>query len=236
MISLVYGPSSSGKSAWAETRACELAGEAPRAYLATMQPIGTHAQRRIAKHLAQRAGKDFVTFETPTLDALGRATLPPGATALLDDIGNLVANEMFGAGNGETAGTGDPEQLVCRMSGALLEAAGRVRHLVVVADATGEAGWRGQDQTRDWIECCGALTCKLAAQVHEVVEVRGGIAVRVKGTGGGQVADALTGCGGAEPAKGTGATSATREATADRATATSKDPSIYTEAQHETTP
>ncbi len=228
MISLVYGPSSSGKSAWAETRACELAGEAPRAYLATMQPIGAHAQRRIAKHLAQRAGKDFVTFETPTLDALGRATLPPGATALLDDIGNLVANEMFGAGNGETASTDDPEQLAGRMSGALLELAGRLGNLVVVADATGEAGWRGQDLTRDWIECCGALTCKLAAQVHEVVEVRGGIATRVKGTGGGPVAYALTGCGVAGPARGADAAIIARKATADRAAATSKDPSyIY---------
>lgn len=184
MICLVYGPSSSGKSAWAEGRACRLAGDGARVYLATMQAGGSHARARIEKHLAQRAGKDFVTFEVPTLGALGAAALPTGSTALLDDIGNLVANEMFGTGpdSATTAGR-DPEALANSICSALLETAGHVRNLVVVADAAGEAGWRGDGLTREWIECCGATACKLAAVADEVVEVRCGIALQVKTAG-----------------------------------------------------
>ncbi len=181
MICLVYGPSSSGKSAWAEQRACELAGQGPRAYLATMRPGGGEARARIEKHLAQRAGKDFVTFETPTLGALRQAALPSGATALLDDIGNLVANEMFGQADDGACGLTRPEELAGEISAALLEVAGRAGNLVVVADAVGEAGWRGDELTRDWIECCGSACCKLAAAADEVVEVRFGCATWVIG-------------------------------------------------------
>lgn len=184
MICLVYGPSSSGKSAWAEGRACGLAGDGARAYLATMQAGSSHARARIEKHLAQRAGKDFVTFEVPTLGALETAALPTGSTALLDDIGNLVANEMFRVGpDGETTAETDPEALASSICSALLEVAGRVRNLVVVADAAGEAGWRGDELTREWIECCGAAACRLAAVADEVVEVRCGIALQVKAAG-----------------------------------------------------
>lgn len=181
MICLVYGPSASGKSAWAERRACELAGQGPRAYLATMRAGGDEARARIEKHLAQRAGKDFVTFETPMLARLQDAALPSDATALLDDIGNLVANEMFGLAEEGACGLTHPEELADRIGAALLAVAKRASNLVVVADAVGEAGWRGDELTRDWIECCGAACCKLAAVADEVVEVRCGMAAWVRG-------------------------------------------------------
>ncbi len=183
MICLAYGPSSSGKSAWAEGRACEIAGQGPRAYLATMRPGGSEARARIEKHLAQRAGKDFVTFEMPTLSTLRQAALPSGATALLDDIGNLVANEMCGQAEEGACGQTRPEELAGEISAALLEVAERTGNLVVVADAVGEAGWRGDELTRGWIKCCGAACCKLAAAADEVVEVRCGMAAWVKGAG-----------------------------------------------------
>ena len=208
MICLVWGPSASGKSVWAEARACELArgaaGEwvahkaastngvrpapdetetaapAHLAYFATMQRGGREAQARIDKHLAQRAGKEFVTYETPVLSALADtlvdALVDASATVLLDDLGNLVANEMFGA---ETLNT-DAEELAGRICTGLLGLAGRVHHLVVVTDAVGEAGWRGGGPTLAWIECCETCCCLLANAADEVVEVRGGIAQTVK--------------------------------------------------------
>lgn len=204
MICLVWGPSASGKSAWAEARACGLArsaaGEweaqqaaptngvrpapveteasapARLAYFATMQRGGREAQARIDNHLAQRAGKEFVTYETPALSVLADAPVDARATVLLDDLGNLVANEMFGA---ETPDA-DAEELAVRICASLLELAGRVRHLVVVADAVGEAGWRGGGPTLAWIECCETCCCLLANAADEVVEVRGGIAQAVK--------------------------------------------------------
>lgn len=204
MICLVWGPSASGKSAWAEARACGLAqgaaggrkareaastnGVRPApdeteaatpaclAYFATMQRGGREAQARIDKHLAQRAGKEFVTYETLVLSALADAPVDDRATVLLDDLGNLVANEMFGA---ETPNAVS-EELAGRICASLLGLARRVRHLVVVADAVGEAGWRGGGPTLAWIECCETCCCLLANAADEVVEVRGGIAQTVK--------------------------------------------------------
>ena len=110
MICLVWGPSASGKSAWAEARACglarcaaggweaqqaastngvrpvpdetETAAPARLAYFATMQRGGREAQARIEKHLAQRAGKEFVTYETPVLSALADALVDASTTVL----------------------------------------------------------------------------------------------------------------------------------------------------------
>ena len=206
MICLAWGPSASGKSAWAEARACELArgaaggwvtleaaptngsypapdeteASAPArlAYFATMQHGGREAQARIEKHLAQRAGKEFVTYETPVLSALADAPVDARTTVLLDDLGNLVANEMFGA---ETPNA-NAEDLARRICASLRGLAGRARHLVVVADAVGEAGWRGDGPTLAWIECCETCCCLLASAADEVVEVRGGIAQTVKPT------------------------------------------------------
>ena len=183
MICLVYGPTASGKSAWAEDRACELACGAPLAYFATMRRGGEEAQARIEKHLAQRAGKDFVTYEVPTLMSLREAPVGRDACVLLDDIGNLVANEMFGKTPIAAPQADAAEQLAEETCRALLELAGRVGSLVVVVDAVGEAGWRDGEPTLSWIACCGAACCKLAAAADEVVEVRGGLAVRIRGDG-----------------------------------------------------
>lgn len=216
MICLVWGPSASGKSAWAETRACELAQGASSgratpeaapangvrrapdetetaapaclAYFATMRRGGREAQARIEKHLAQRAGKEFVTYETPVLSVLADAPVNARATVLLDDLGNLVANEMFGA---ETPNA-NAEELARRICTSLLGLAGRVRHLVVVADAVGEAGWRDGGPTLAWIECCETCCCLLANAADEVVEVRGGIAQTVKLTHSARLEQATT--------------------------------------------
>ncbi len=178
MICLVYGPSASGKSAWAENRACELACGAPLAYFATMQGAGKEAQARIEKHLSQRAGKGFVTYETPTLASIDSAQVDAEACVLLDDIGNLVANEMFGTSEGRQSCAS--EELAETALSTLRKLARRTQNLVVVADAVGEAGWRGGEPTLSWIVCCGAACCKLAEVANEVVEVRSGIATHIK--------------------------------------------------------
>lgn len=183
MICLVYGPSASGKSAWAEERICGLARGGPLAYFATMRREGGEAQARIERHLAQRAGKGFVTHETPTLATIDDAQADAGACVLLDDIGNLVANEMFGTAAHGSDWASAPEELAESVTSAMGRLAKRTRSLVVVADAVGEAGWRGGEPTLSWIACCGAACCKLAEIADEMVEVRHGIASKVKSVG-----------------------------------------------------
>ena len=100
MLILVTGGAASGKSAHAERLVCE-AAPSSRLYLATMQPFGAAAQARIARHRALRQGKGFETIERPLgLQSLTLARQYDGM--LLEDLGNLLANEMFapeGAGD-----------------------------------------------------------------------------------------------------------------------------------------
>ena len=91
MFTLIVGGAASGKSAWSEARAC--VPGVPRAYVATMRPQDDECRARVARHRAQRAGRGFSTLECPV--GLARLVVPRGASVLLDDVGNLVANELF---------------------------------------------------------------------------------------------------------------------------------------------
>ena len=97
------GSSASGKSALAEALAAALAREknSPLVYLATMSARDPGSLRRVARHRAQRAGKGFETIERPL--ALASLPLPAGAAVLLEDLGNLCANEFFAPGGGGEA-------------------------------------------------------------------------------------------------------------------------------------
>lgn len=75
---------------------------APRTYLATMQVWDAECAARVAKHRAMRAEKQFNTVECPL--HLDRLTLPRRGTVLLEDLGNLAANELYDPdGAGENA-------------------------------------------------------------------------------------------------------------------------------------
>ena len=123
MILLITGGSGSGKSAYGERRAVELAkrgksaqsakpgehigtaqsAEAPPGrllYLATMKVGDEESRRRVARHRNMRAGKGFVTVECQT--HLEHVEVLAGDTVLLECISNLTANEMYGPnGRGE---------------------------------------------------------------------------------------------------------------------------------------
>ena len=169
---LVTGGASSGKSAYAEARALSLAG--PHAYLATMQSGGAEAEARIARHRSLRAGKGFETFECACgLDGFELPRAFAGGTVLLEDLGNLVANEMWG-GAMENALPG------------VRNVAGQCANLVIVTNEVGADGASHDPDTRAYIEALGALSCALAAEFDEVVEVAAGVPFVVKGAGASQ--------------------------------------------------
>ena len=92
MLILITGGAASGKSEYAEKIICARARS--RLYLATMQPFGSAARARIARHRALREGKGFETLERP-LDLPGVALSRQYDGILLEDLGNLLANELF---------------------------------------------------------------------------------------------------------------------------------------------
>lgn len=165
VIALVTGAASSGKSTFAERLACAL--PAPRTYLATMRHGDAETEARIKRHRAQRHGLGFRTLEAERLESEGG--LPLCGTVLLEDLGNLVANEW-------------PIDL-----DALLAC----ENVVVVGNEVGGDGGacacgpgdaRYGAATSAYIKRLGALSCRIAARADVVVEVVAGIPLVAKGT------------------------------------------------------
>ncbi|MBQ9068329.1 MAG: bifunctional adenosylcobinamide kinase/adenosylcobinamide-phosphate guanylyltransferase [Eggerthellaceae bacterium] len=177
MIALVTGGAASGKSAYAEQLACDLSPV--RTYLATMAPGGEEAQTRIDRHRAQRAGGHFATIErTGTL--LGEAPTPQAASGvlLLDDVGNLVSNALFGA-DGSVADAG---MVLDRLDAEFAQLAGAYAHVVVVGNEVGSDGVFFTDENGTWVRLVGSLCCRIAARSDMVVEVVAGVPYAAKGT------------------------------------------------------
>lgn len=196
---LVTGAASSGKSAWAEARAMGLA--APRTYVATMAPAGREAAARIRRHRELRRGKGFRTVELFGADAGPDPAAGPGAAgagpdvgalldsfglrggcALVEDLGNLLANRLFSPDGAEVA----PALALERAEGDLEAVYARFDDVVVVGCEVGCEGvdglvpgaaraLAGTDDprlaTERYVRLLGTLACRVARGSDEVVEV-----------------------------------------------------------------
>ena len=94
---LIFGGSACGKSAYAEDLAAEMARKEglPLYYVATLDKnSGGDTPLRIEKHRKMRESKGFVTYEQPK-DLSALKIEGEKGVILLEDIGNLVANELF---------------------------------------------------------------------------------------------------------------------------------------------
>ena len=116
MFTMVIGGSASGKSDYAERHVLSLKGDGPRLYIATMEPFGEEARARIARHHAMRRDRGFETIEC--YRNAGAVRLPENSSVLLEDLGNLVANELFGT---EPAQAGERRDLPIDKDGKLSE-------------------------------------------------------------------------------------------------------------------
>lgn len=171
-MALVTGGAASGKSACAEDMLCSLAGDAPRVYIATMRPFGAEAAARIKRHRAQRAMRGFETVERAV--DLAALRLPRGCAALLEDVGNLCANEMFDA---QGSGNGAADAVVRGIESLRRQCAA----LVVVTNECGAGGADYAGDTTRYLQTLGEINCRLAALSDAVCEVVCGTAVYYKG-------------------------------------------------------
>ena len=189
MMILVTGGASSGKSAYAEQVACAL--PAPHFYLAAMKPFGEEGARRIARHRALRAGKGFITIEcydglddvaesvfeaSPSLSC-SSGNLPVHGTALLESLGNVVANAQF-ADDGSCA---TYEEALKTVMEGVVSVAGAFENLVIVGDEVGGDGMRYDDATETYIKLIGSAACAIAARCDVVVECVAGQPLIIKG-------------------------------------------------------
>ncbi len=179
---LITGGSGSGKSAYAERTLLSRMppeGGGRAVYLATMENTGPEAAARVARHRAMRArhgeaaGRTFVTLEQPV--DLGGAAVLPGDFVLVEDLGNLLANELWSPAGAGRAGA---EARILSGVKALMERAA----LLAVVSVDIFAGGDGYDpETLDYIRTLGRLHRALAALAEETAEVVCGIPLAGKG-------------------------------------------------------
>ena len=170
MLTLVLGGAASGKSEYAESLVLQTTD--PRFYLATMQVWDAECAARVEKHRRMRAEKRFETVECPLhLDAV---RLPARGTALLEDLGNLTANELYDpAGVGENA------------AGAILAGldslAAQCENLIVVSNEVFSGGADYAGDTERYLLALARVNNAFAARADRVVRVVCGIPVYYKG-------------------------------------------------------
>ena len=170
MLTLVVGGAASGKSAYAERLVLQTA--LPRYYLATMQVWDAECAARVEKHRRMRAEKQFETLECPL--HLGTVRLPARGTALLEDLGNLTANELYDP-------AGADEAAASAILDGLDRLAAQCEHLVVVSNEVFSGGANYAGDTDRYLKALAQVNNALAARADAVVRVVCGIPVYHKG-------------------------------------------------------
>ncbi len=170
MLTLVIGGAASGKSEYAESLVLKTA--LPRYYLATMQVWDAECAARVEKHRKMRAAKQFETVECPLhLDAV---RLPARGTALLEDLGNLAANELYDP-------TGAGENAAAAILRGLDLLAAQCEHLIVVSNEVFSGGADYEGDTDRYLRALAQVNNAFAARADNVVRVVCGVPVFYKG-------------------------------------------------------
>lgn len=186
MLILVFGGSGSGKSDVAEALAVK-GKEWSRYYLATMQNDGSPEGRaRIKKHREKRKNKGFRTleWERDLRGHLSRLEIPAEKSVfLLEDLGNLVANELFSE-DGAFAGCPPEEtekQIEESIVSPLRDLSDEGHRVLVVSDLLDEDGPVCGDGLVRYDTYMGMTARALAQCADGAVEVIAGIPRWIRG-------------------------------------------------------
>lgn len=175
MLIFISGGVRSGKSTLGERLVSAHAG-GRKIYLATSEPYDGEMAARIARHRQDRAGKGFVTVEKSRGIGEVADALEKGDAVLLDCLGTLVANEMFGGAISETG-----DSLVQRIYSDIMRVNDAASTLVVVSNEVFSDGLEYGSETEEYIEALGRLHCMLANAADEAIECACGIDIKHKG-------------------------------------------------------
>ena len=173
MLTLVIGGSASGKSSFAERLAVQ--SGLPRYYVATMRVWDAESEKRVARHREMRREKRFETLECPL--RLEGLIVPERGVILLEDMGNLVANELY---DPEGAGR-DAAQAILRGVESLSRQCG---HLIIVSNEVFRGGADYAGDTDDYLFALAQVNNALAAKAENVCRVVCGIPKFMKGGNG----------------------------------------------------
>ena len=180
-IHLVLGGIRSGKSAYAERLAAEIAGPEPVLYVATGIAVDAEMEERIQRH-QERRPRNWQTLEAPlnpvgALHGQTRAMDSP-AVVLLDSMDVWISNLML-----EHEGTPRLE-LEARIVGAARRFADYIRETdheaVIVSSEVGHSLIATTPLGRHFQDLLGTVNQAMAAEADGVTLVVAGIPVRIK--------------------------------------------------------
>ena len=183
-IHLVLGGIRSGKSAYAEQLAAEIAGCKPALYVATGIAVDAEMEERIQRH-RQRRPQNWQTLEAPlnpvgALQDQSRAMDPP-AILLLDSMDVWVSNLML-----EHEGTPRLE-LEARIVGAARRFAEYIRETdrqaVIVSSEVGHSLVATTAMGRQFQDLLGTVNQAMAEEADQVTMVVAGLPVLIKPSG-----------------------------------------------------
>ena len=106
--------------------------------------------------------------------------LPRGCTLLLEDVGNLVANELFAEGG---LSPRDPDAVAREVLGGIERLTQAAAYTVVVSVDVFADGMRYDEGTEAWRRALARVNAGVAALADRAVEVVCGIPVWMKGEG-----------------------------------------------------
>ncbi|MFI3171007.1 MAG: bifunctional adenosylcobinamide kinase/adenosylcobinamide-phosphate guanylyltransferase [Eubacteriales bacterium] len=172
MVVFIIGGSASGKSEYAENLSVRLAQEAPKLYIATMEPFGEEAKYRIERHHALRKNKGFHTLER--YRNLKEIKEEGYHTILLECMSTLLANERFA----EEKNKGNYVESILRGIETLKS---RSEHLILVSNKIFDDGVEYADETKGYIKDLGEINRRLSQDADVVIEIVCGIPVIHKG-------------------------------------------------------
>lgn len=170
MMTVVTGGSKCGKSGYAEKILDKFSGK--KFYIATMIPYGDEAQNAIEHHRKIRMNKGFETIEKYT--DIDEIILPENNVILLECMGNLCANEMFGY----KKPTNPTEKIISGVE--YLNS--KTHHLVVVTNNVACDGFSYEKETMKYIRILSEINQRMAEIADNVIECVYGIPLSLKGT------------------------------------------------------
>jgi len=167
-IILVTGGAKSGKSAWAEARAEEIATK--RIYVATAQAFDIEMETRIADHLARR-GSGWSTVEEPRDLPRVLDETDGHAPRLVDCLTLWLSNEML-------ADDGDWRAALAALEAAVLRQSAPV---ILVTNEVGSGIVPDNAMARRFQDAAGVVNQAVGAIADEVILVVAGQALVIKG-------------------------------------------------------
>ncbi|RJE48564.1 MULTISPECIES: bifunctional adenosylcobinamide kinase/adenosylcobinamide-phosphate guanylyltransferase [unclassified Dehalobacter] len=162
MLALVSGGVASGKSEIAENLAVSL-NTGKMAYIATMTASDEECRNRVVKHRRMRDGKGFDTFEFSYGLSEKIPILSGCDTALLECMGNLIANEMY-------LQKRSPQDAIDCISNDIRLLAATVPNTVIVTSTIFEDFKAYDDFTTGYIRVLAEINSAIAAAADVVIE------------------------------------------------------------------